>query len=34
MADNTRLGTMSGGDVVRDKDRSGVKTQITALDLS
>jgi hypothetical protein len=34
MADNTTLNSMTGGDVVRDKDRAGVKTQIVALDLN
>lgn len=33
MADNTNLNVGSGGDVIRDLDRSGVKTQIVALDL-
>lgn len=34
MADNTTLASASGGDVVRDKDRSGVKTQVVGLDLA
>lgn len=34
MADNTTLNTGSGGDVLRDKDRAGVKTPIVALDLN
>ena len=34
MADNTTLNTGTGGDVIRDKDRAGVKTQIVALDLN
>ncbi len=34
MADNTILSPGVGGDVVRDKDRAGVKTQIVALDLN
>jgi hypothetical protein len=34
MADNTTLNTMTGGDVYRSKDRSGVKTSIIALDLN
>ena len=34
MSDNTTLSTGSGGDVVRDKDRSGVKTQIIGRDLN
>ena len=33
MADNTTINAGSGGDVVRDKDRSGVKTQIVGLDV-
>lgn len=33
MADNTTLPSGSGGDVIRDKDRAGVKTQIVGLDL-
>lgn len=32
MADNTTLATMTGGDVVRSKDRSSVKTNIAILD--
>ena len=34
MADNTTLTIGSGGDTIRDKDRSGVKTQIVGLDLA
>ncbi len=34
MADNTQLNAGSGGDTVRDLDRSGVKTPICALDLN
>jgi hypothetical protein len=34
MADNTVLNTGTGGDTIRDKDRSGVKTPIVALDLN
>lgn len=34
MADNTTLNTGSGGDVVRTKDRAGIKTNIAALDLN
>lgn len=34
MVDNTQISAGSGGDTIRDKDRSGVKTQITALDLN
>lgn len=33
MADNTQV-TSGGGDVIRDKDRAGVKTQIVAMDLN
>ena len=33
MADNTTLSTGAGGDVMRDKDRAGVKTTIVGLDL-
>lgn len=33
-ADNTILSVGTGGDTIRDKDRSGVKTQIVALDLN
>lgn len=33
-ADNTTLAVTSGGDTVRDKDRSGVKTQVVGLDLA
>lgn len=32
MADNTQLNVTTGGDTVRDIDRSGVKTQVVALD--
>ncbi|MDE3021964.1 MAG: hypothetical protein KGI54_08900 [Pseudomonadota bacterium] len=32
MADNTILNTGTGGDTIRDLDRSGVKTQVVALD--
>lgn len=32
MADNTTLNTGTGGDVVRDIDRAGVKTQVVQLD--
>jgi hypothetical protein len=32
--DNTTLSVGTGGDVIRDKDRSGVKTPIVALDLN
>lgn len=34
MADNTTLDAGTGGDVIRDLDRTGVKTQIVALDLN
>lgn len=34
MAANTTLNTGTGGDVIRDIDRSGVKTQIVGLDLT
>jgi hypothetical protein len=34
VADNTTLNPATGGDVVRDKDRSGVKTPIVGLDLN
>lgn len=34
MADNTLLSAGTGGDLIRDKDRAGVKTQIMALDLN
>lgn len=34
MADNTTLNLTSGGDTVRDKDRSGVKTQVVGLDIN
>lgn len=34
MADNTVINLGSGGDTVRDKDRSGIKTQILGLDLA
>jgi hypothetical protein len=34
VADNTTVNAMTGGDVVRDKDRAGVKTQIVGLDLN
>lgn len=34
MADNTTLGVSTGGDVIRDIDRSGVKTQLFGLDLA
>jgi hypothetical protein len=34
MADNTQLNTGSGGDTIRDKDRSGIKTQIVGLDVN
>jgi hypothetical protein len=34
MADNTQLNTGTGGDVVRDKDRAGVKTQVVGLDIN
>lgn len=33
MADNSVINAGSGGDTIRDKDRSGVKTQIVGLDL-
>ena len=33
MADNTVLNTGAGGDLIRDIDRSGVKTQVVALDV-
>jgi len=33
VADNTQLNGGAGGDIVRDKDRAGVKTQIVGLDL-
>ena len=34
MADNTTLNAMTGGDVIRSKDRTGVKTGIVAIDLN
>lgn len=34
MADNTTLNSGTGGDVLRDKDRAGVKTQIIGLDVN
>lgn len=34
MADNTTLNAGTGGDVVRNKDRTGVKTSIVGLDLT
>jgi hypothetical protein len=34
MADNTTINTGVGGDVIRDKDRTGVKTQIVGLDIN
>jgi hypothetical protein len=34
MADNTVLNTMTGGDSIRNKDRSGPKTSISGLDLN
>lgn len=34
MADNTVLNTQSGGDTIRDLDRSGVKTQLVGLDVA
>ena len=34
MADNTQLNAGSGGDTIRNKDRSGIKTQVVALDLN
>lgn len=34
MADNTTITAQAGGDTVRDKDRSGVKTQIVGRDLN
>lgn len=34
MADNTVINTGTGGDSIRDKDRTGIKTQIVALDLN
>jgi hypothetical protein len=34
MADNTVLNPYSGGDIIRDKDRGGAKTQIVGLDLN
>src|SRR5689334_7669895 len=35
MADNTQLSAAVGsGDTIRDKDRSGVKTQVVGLDLN
>lgn len=34
MADNTTLNTGTGGDVIRSEDRSGVKTQVVAIDLN
>lgn len=33
MADNTTLNTGSGGDVMRSKDRTGVKTEIVGVDI-
>jgi hypothetical protein len=33
MADNTTLPTGTGGDVIRDIDRAGVKTQVTQIDV-
>lgn len=32
MTDNTTLNTGTAGDVIRDLDRSGIKTQVVALD--
>ena len=34
MADNTTLNAGTGGDTIRDRDRSGVKTPVVALDLN
>jgi len=34
VADNTTLAAATGGDVIRDKDRATVKTQIVGLDLN
>lgn len=34
MADNTTRASTSGGDVIRDKDRSGVKTAVSLIDVS
>lgn len=34
MADNTTRAVTSGGDTIRDVDRSGVKTQVSLLDIS
>ena len=34
MADNTALNSGSGGDTIRDKDRSGVKTHFVLVDFS
>jgi hypothetical protein len=34
MADNTVLNSMTGGDTIRNKDRTGVKTAIVAIDLN
>jgi hypothetical protein len=34
VADNTQLNAGTGGDTMRDKDRSGVKTPIVAIDLN
>lgn len=34
MADNTVINVGSGGDSIRDKDRTGVKTQIVGLDIN
>jgi hypothetical protein len=34
VADNTTIYPASGGDVIRDKDRAGIKTQIVGLDLN
>src|SRR5258707_8978564 len=33
MADNTTLSVGTGGDLIRDVDRSGTKTQVVGLDL-
>lgn len=33
MADNTQLPSGAGGDIIRDKDRAGIKTQVVGIDL-
>lgn len=34
MADNTTIDAQAGGDAIRSKDRSGIKTQVVMLDLN